>query len=108
MSPLLQMPIAGTVTGGTAGGGSTSDSGGMIARYSDRLAVSAAGSASRSTTASMSGCADHSRMLRKPSADNHRSATPANWKSSMYHDFSRWRSPADRNDVGWPTDSAVM
>src|SRR6185437_9316344 len=107
-SPLLHTPMAGTVTGGSGTGGWTSDSGVRIARYSERLAVSAAGSASRSTTGSMAGCADHSRRLRKPSSDSHRSATPANWNSSMYQDFSRWRQPADRNEAGWPTDSAVI
>ena len=107
-SPLLHTPITGTVTGGSGVAGSTSDSGGRIARYSERLAVSAAGSASRSMTGSMSGCADHSRRLRKSSPDSHRSAMPANWNSSMYQDFSRCRQPAERNEAGWPTDSAVI
>src|SRR5215216_4841239 len=106
-SPLLQIPMAGACTGGSSGGGWISDVGGRIARYRLRLAASASGSARRSTTAWMSGCRDHDRRFRKPSAPSHRSATPGNWNRSMYHDFARWAHPAVRKAVGWPTDSAV-
>ncbi len=51
-------------------------------------------------TASASGCCAHSAKLAQSSIDSHCSATPSNWKSSMYHDFSRWSSPARRTRPG--------
>ena len=86
---------------------STSELGGMFARYQLRLAVIAPGRARSAITASGSGWLDQARRLAKSSLDSHCSATPSNWNSSMYHDFSRCAQPASRNELRWPTDMAT-
>ena len=47
---------------------------------------------SSAMTPSASGWPAHVRNLAQSSAASHSSAIPSNWKSSMYHDFSRCSS----------------
>src|SRR5690242_5066721 len=98
------MPIVGAATGGSSIGGPTHDSGGMLARYQFSPGVSEPVASRSAMISSASERRDQSRKFAHPSSVSHCSAMPGNWNSSMYHDFSRWGSPAPRNASGLPTD----
>ena len=94
MSPVLHTPIVGAWHRRQLRARSTARlSGGMLARYQLSAGVSDPLASSSAITASASGWPAHARKLAQSSADSHCSAMPANWNSSMYHDFSCCSKP---------------
>src|ERR1035438_5474256 len=88
MSPLLQIPLVGAWTAGNARGGAPHDAGGRLARYQLRAGVRDFVASSSAMTASASGWRLQERKLAQLLSLSHCSATPVNWKRSMYQDFS--------------------
>src|SRR5687767_3818563 len=99
------MISVGAGTGGGSGGSRSQDAAGMLARYQLSAAVSAPSrrSASTNTARSSSGNASgaavsktNARRLAKSSAESQVSATPGNWKRSMYQLLARWAASSRR------------